>query len=223
MEWLPIEIQTILDWAFERHLNPLSWYLRPIFLIIICYFAYKRSLKGIIITFLLMSSSMVWFPSPETIDPEMKVVLEYEKMLLSNPMTAIVTLFMGVIFVALACIAFWKRSLTMGLVIVNSMMIGKVVLGLIFTGENGWAPIGTTIFGLLIVNTIGFTLLNGCEKKNCLYKQVKTKPEINNFFKNKKGANCLGENVSIPLRQICRIEIADWNSTRTSFQYWIDL
>lgn len=161
-----MEFQAILDWAFERHLNPLSWYIRPIFLIIICYFAYKRSLKGIIITSLLMSSSMVWFPAPETIDPKMQVVLEYEKMLLSSPVTAVITLFIGVIFVVLACMAFWKHSLKMGLVIVNSMMIGKIIFGLIFTGENGWAPIGTTIFGLLIVNGIGLYLLHRMRKKS---------------------------------------------------------
>jgi hypothetical protein len=61
-----------------------------------------------------MSSSMVWFPAPETIDPKMLVVLEYEKMLLSNPLSAVITLFIGVIFVILACLAFWKHSLKMG-------------------------------------------------------------------------------------------------------------
>jgi hypothetical protein len=168
-----MEFQAILDWAFARHLNPLSWYIRPIFLIIICYFAYKRSWKGLVITFLLMSSSMVWFPAPETIDPKMQVVLEYEKMLLSNPLSAVITLFIGVIFVVLACLAFWKHSLKMGLVVLNSMMVGKIIFGLIFTGENGWAPIGTTIFGIIIVNGIGFYLLHRMRKNKNLSKKNK--------------------------------------------------
>jgi hypothetical protein len=153
-----MELHSILDWAFARHLNPLSWYIRPIFLIIICYFAYKRSWKGIVLTFLVMTSSMVWFPAPETIDPKMKVVLEYEKMLLSNPLSAVITGFIGIIFVVLACMAFWKHSLKMGLIILNTTLIGKIVLGLLFTGESGWAPIGNTIFGLVIVNGIGIYL-----------------------------------------------------------------
>jgi hypothetical protein len=44
-------------------------------------------------------------------------------------------------------------------------MVGKIVFGLIFTGENGWAPIGTTIFGMIIVNGIGFYLLHRMQKK----------------------------------------------------------
>jgi hypothetical protein len=35
------------DWAYARHQNQLSWYIRPLFLIPFCYFAYKRSLAGI--------------------------------------------------------------------------------------------------------------------------------------------------------------------------------
>ncbi|SHE94126.1 hypothetical protein SAMN05444392_10555 [Seinonella peptonophila] len=160
-----MDVQNILDWAFERHLNPLSWYIRPIFLVIICYFAYKRSWKGILITFLVMTSSMVWFPAPETIDPKMQVVLEFEKMLLSQPLTAVITLFVGVVFVVLACMAFWKHSLKMGLIILNSALIGKIVLGLIFTGENGWAPIGNTLFGLLIINGIGYFIFRRMKKR----------------------------------------------------------
>lgn len=33
-----MDFSTILDWAFERHLNPLSWYIRPIFLIFFAIF-----------------------------------------------------------------------------------------------------------------------------------------------------------------------------------------
>ncbi|WP_142506427.1 hypothetical protein [Melghirimyces algeriensis] len=154
-----MNLHDFLDWAFARHLNPLSWYIRPIFLMIICIFAYKRSWKGMVTTFFLMTSSMVWFPPPQTIDPRMQAVLEYEKMLLQDPLSATLTIFVGVIFVVLACLAFWKHSLKMGLVILNAMLIGKVVFGLIFTGENGWAPIGNTLFGLIIVNGIAVYLL----------------------------------------------------------------
>ena len=31
-------------WAWERHHNILSWYIRPLFLLPFCYFAYRRSL-----------------------------------------------------------------------------------------------------------------------------------------------------------------------------------
>lgn len=42
--------QGFFDWIFLRHANQASWYIRPLFLIPLCLFAYKRSLGGIFIT-----------------------------------------------------------------------------------------------------------------------------------------------------------------------------
>ncbi|USK42269.1 hypothetical protein [Cytobacillus oceanisediminis] len=160
-----MEFQEILDWSFQRHLNPLSWYIRPVFLIVLVYFAYKRSWTGVILTFVLMMSSMVWFPAPETVNRQMQVVLEYEQRLLSNPVSATLTIALMMVFVVLILIAFWKHSLIFGLIILNVALIGKVILSLLFTGENGWAPIGNTIFGLVLVNGIGAFLMYRKRKK----------------------------------------------------------
>lgn len=149
----------MLNWAFERHLNPLSWYIRPIFLIFLAFFAYKRSWKGLLITFLVMTSSMVWFPAPGKIDPQMQVVLELEKQLLSSPLTALATLGVAALFVGFVGVAFWKHSLKLGLIALNATLIGKMVLTLLFTGDNGWAPLGNTIFGLVLVNGLGLAIL----------------------------------------------------------------
>ncbi|MCY7904406.1 hypothetical protein MOB40_05705 [Bacillus inaquosorum] len=141
-----MEVQDILDWAFRRHVNPLSWYIRPLFLLVLVYAAYKRSWKGIIITFVLMMSSMVWFPEPKKIYLQMQKVLEFEQMLLSSPISAVLTI---VFMIVLA--TFWKRSLVLGVILLNVTLAGKVALSLFFTGENGWAPLGNTIFGLMMV------------------------------------------------------------------------
>jgi len=162
---IALEINHFLDWAFERHLNPLSWYIRPVFLVILAYFAYQRSWKGIMITFVLMMSSMVWFPAPETIDPQMQRVLEFEKMLLSDPVTGFLALAFMMVFVVSIGLAFWKHSLKIGLIIINITMIGKVALSLLFTGESGWAPLGNTLFGLLLVNGIGILLMKWMRKR----------------------------------------------------------
>lgn len=165
-----MEIQEILEWAFQRHLNPLSWYIRPVFLIVLVYFAYKRSLKGVIITFVLMMSSMVWFQAPETINQQMQAVLEYEQMLLSNPISAIFTIALMMVFVVLILMAFWKHSLILGLIILNVTLVGKVGLSLLFTGENGWAPLGNTIFGLILINGTGAFIMYR-KRKNKLVKE----------------------------------------------------
>jgi hypothetical protein len=49
-------------WTWARHHNVLSWYVRPLFLLPFCYFAYRRSLWGIVLTLLTLATSMFWFP-----------------------------------------------------------------------------------------------------------------------------------------------------------------
>jgi hypothetical protein len=43
MDWLT----DFLDWAWARHHNPLSWYIRPLFILPFCYFAYKKSMAEV--------------------------------------------------------------------------------------------------------------------------------------------------------------------------------
>lgn len=159
-------LEELLDWAFQRHLNPISWYIRPIFLLILCFFAYKRSWKGLLITFIVMTSSMVWFAAPDHIDPQMQQVLEFEKKVLSTPLSASITLVTMFSFLSLVILAFWKRSLKWGLIIVNITVVGKLILSLILTGEAGWGTFPVTIFGLITVNLIAllvYKYINGQE------------------------------------------------------------
>ena len=55
-------LQDFLDWAWARHHNPLSWYIRPLFVLPFCYFAYKKNWWGMVLTVLAVLSSMFWFP-----------------------------------------------------------------------------------------------------------------------------------------------------------------
>lgn len=55
-------LNDFLDWAWARHQNPLSWYVRPLFILPFCYFAYKKSVRGIMLTLVAVTSSMFWFP-----------------------------------------------------------------------------------------------------------------------------------------------------------------
>ncbi|ARV46884.1 hypothetical protein P9293_18630 [Bacillus inaquosorum] len=160
-----MEVQDILDWAFRRHLNPLSWYIRPLFLLVLVYAAYKRSWKGIIITFVLMMSSMVWFPEPKRIYLQMQKVLEFEQMLLSSQVSAVLTIVFMMVLIGFILAAFWKRSLVLGVILLNVTLAGKVALSLFFTGESGWAPLGNTIFGLMMVNGIGLFIKYRNRKK----------------------------------------------------------
>lgn len=67
-------------------------------------------------------------------------------------------------------IAFWKHSLKFGLIILNVTLIGKVILSLLFTGENEWASLGNTILRLILVKDMGAFMMYR-KRKNKLVKQ----------------------------------------------------
>ena len=66
-------------WAWERHHNVLSWYIRPLFFLPFCYFAYRRSLFGITLTLVALATSIFWFPAPETASPAVIEMLAAER------------------------------------------------------------------------------------------------------------------------------------------------
>lgn len=51
-------------WAFERHQNLLSWYIRPVLIVPIMYFSYKRQIVGVTASIFALLTSMIWFPVP---------------------------------------------------------------------------------------------------------------------------------------------------------------
>lgn len=51
--------QIFFNWIFDRHHNQWSWYIRPVFLIPFCFFAYKHNWSGISITVFLSLNKYV--------------------------------------------------------------------------------------------------------------------------------------------------------------------
>jgi hypothetical protein len=45
------------DWAWACHANPLGWYIRPLFILPFCYFAYKKNIRGMALTVVAVTSS----------------------------------------------------------------------------------------------------------------------------------------------------------------------
>ena len=72
-------LSDFLAWAWARHHNVLSWYIRPMFILPYIYFAYKRSWKGLVVTVIALATSMFWFPAPETVNPAVELFLQAEK------------------------------------------------------------------------------------------------------------------------------------------------
>src|ERR671916_3111322 len=115
-------------WAWERHHNILSWYIRPLFFLPFCYFAYKRSLFGMVLTLVALATSMFWFPAPEQSDPMTLEFLAVEREYLTGDWTmakVLMALLVPISFAALGFV-FWKRSIVYGLVLLNAIVLVKV-------------------------------------------------------------------------------------------------
>lgn len=98
-------LNDFLNWAWARHQNPLSWYIRPLFILPFCYFAYKKSVRGIVLTLVAVTSSMFWFPVPATPDPRAVALLDVERQYVGGPLTLeriVLTTLIPIWFVALA-------------------------------------------------------------------------------------------------------------------------
>jgi hypothetical protein len=141
-----------------RHHNPLSWYIRPLFILPFVYFAYKKSVTGITLTIVAVLSSMFWFPAPSQADPQVAAFLAMEREYVTGGWAWVktaMTVLVPVWFVALGW-AFRRRSLIAGLAVVNVGAALKVTWSFYFGGETAWSIIPPVGVGALIVNAALF-------------------------------------------------------------------
>ncbi len=140
------------NWAYKRHQNQISWYLRPLFLIPFCYSAYKRSWAGILGTMFLLLTSMFWFPKPDIVSEQVKQFLEMEKEYLSGDWGMGKILMSSLVPISLTALAlaFWKRSLWFGLSVVIFIAVAKMTWSIMFGGEAGKSIFAPAIIGLII-------------------------------------------------------------------------
>jgi hypothetical protein len=160
--------RTFFDWAFDRHHNQLSWYIRPIFLIPFCFFAYKHSWSGVSITIFALFTSMFWFSKPEIVSENIIEFLQFEKEYLYgewNTMKTIMALTIPISFLALG-LSFWKRSLLMGLGVVILMSTGKIIWSIQNAGASGKSILIPAVIGVLICCTLIYFGFKKMEKKS---------------------------------------------------------
>lgn len=150
-----------LEWTFKRHQNQWSWYIRPLFLIPFCFFAYQRSWSGISVTIFCLFTSMFWFNKPAEVSAEVAHFLSFEKEWLKSAWgykKILLILLVPFSFLLLG-FGFWKRSIWIGLSVIILMATGKIVWSIFNAGESGKsilvpATVGLVICVLLII--IGF-------------------------------------------------------------------
>ncbi len=144
-------------WAWERHHNIMSWYVRPLFFLPFCYFAYKRSLFGMVLTLVALATSMFWFPAPETTSPAVIEMLAAEEEYLTGecPLAKIlIALLIPIGFTALA-LAFWRRSLVYGLAVINASILFKIAWTFVVSDVAGaLSHLPAAVLGLAICDAV---------------------------------------------------------------------
>ncbi len=143
---------SFFQWAFERHHNQLSWYIRPLFLIPFCFFAYKKSLSGISLTIFLLITSMFWFSAPAESSEMVKEFLAMEMDYLSGEWTLlkIMLSFIVPISLGLLAYAFWRRSIWFGISVMAFIAVAKMIWSAVFGGESGQSIIVPAVAGLTL-------------------------------------------------------------------------
>ena len=141
-------------WAWGRHQNILSWYIRPLFVLPLAYFSYRRSPWGIAGTLVALATSMFWFPKPKVVDPRVAEFLRMEQAYLTGGWTPAKVLLLPTVPVSLGalCLAFWRRSVAYGLLIINVVAVAKALWSAVYGKESGRAVIPPALGGLLVSN-----------------------------------------------------------------------
>ena len=149
-------------WAWERHHNVLSWYIRVLFLLPFCYFAYKRSLFGMTLTLVALATSMFWFPAPERPDPRVLEFLAMEREYLAGEWTT-AKILLGLLVpgsLAVLALAFWKRSVVYGLALINAIVLVKLAWSFYFGDVSGGLTLlPSQLLGLAVLNAVVLYIL----------------------------------------------------------------
>ena len=138
-----------LNWAWPRHHNSLSWYVRPLFILPFAYFAYMKSARGMAWTVVALVSSMFWFPAPATADQTATTFLAVERDWITGPLTLgrlVLTALIPVWFIALAA-AFRRRSWAAAALVIVAGTALKLAWSFYMAGASAWAIVPPVAVG----------------------------------------------------------------------------
>ncbi|MBC7810767.1 MAG: hypothetical protein H7175_06460 [Burkholderiales bacterium] len=143
------------NWAWDRHHNMLSWAVRPLLIMPFLYFAYCRNWQGVMVALVLIATNFFWFPMPANPDSSALEFLSAERQWIESSWDISKVLLVSSIPAGLFLLglAFWKRSLLIGLLLIDGIFVLKSVYS-VELDKSGWALIPFLIVALVIFNAV---------------------------------------------------------------------
>ena len=140
------------DWAFTRHQNILSWYIRPLFTIPIVIGAFKKSYTIIFGSIFGLFTSMFWFPKPAVVSQTVKAFLEFEKGYLTTgwSIDKIFVVIAVILFFTFLICATWCRKWSWVFINIVVCTILKMGHSVIFGEGSGLSIVKPAILGVVI-------------------------------------------------------------------------
>ncbi len=145
--------QAFFGWAFARHQNTASWIMRPVLMLPFCYFAWKRSLAGIMASILAILTSMFWFPAPAVPRDDVLRFLAMEREILSAGWSGrnIAGAIAVILYAWALAAAFWRRSWKIGIVVAAIGALGKSLWSVISSPDAGYSILPYAIGGFVVL------------------------------------------------------------------------
>ena len=143
---------SFFEWSFARHHNILSWYVRPLFIVPMVYFALRKSYAGVSLSIFCLFTSMFWFSATQQTDPKVLGFLAYEMDYLKGTWDTKKILFsLSVpLFFYLLIVSAWKRKWYLLLYTVVLAAFFKLLWSVVSSGASGWSVAKPALVGLVI-------------------------------------------------------------------------
>ena len=140
------------EWTFARHHNILSWYVRPLFIVPMVYFALRKSYAGVSLSIFCLFTSMFWFPKPEIVDVKVIEFLNFEKTYFTSGWSIEKVIILATIlafFTAIISLTWSRRWYGLLATVVIGAFL-KVAHSLLFSGGSGISIVKPAVLGLIL-------------------------------------------------------------------------
>ena len=118
---------SILRKLWERHKNPLSWVMRPIFATVLFYGIWVHDWATIGVAIFGLSTSWFWFPKPKNPPAWAEKFIDKELEWLKNPLKNAMGIVFGAVVMGILTWALWNNNVLISSVLLGITIVGKII------------------------------------------------------------------------------------------------